>query len=86
MALEVFTTSVLVGLMAGGLAGFMMKGGGYGLITDISLGLGGSIIGSWIFQALGISPGTGWSTMVVVASVGAAIMMVAQRKVWPALA
>jgi len=86
MALEVFTTSVLVGLMAGGLAGFMMKGGGYGLITDISLGLGGSIIGSWIFQALGLSPGTGWSTMVVVASVGAAIMMVAQRKVWPALA
>lgn len=86
MTLEVFTTSVLVGLIAGGLAGFMMKGGGYGLITDISLGLGGSIIGSWIFQTLGISPGAAWSTMVVVASVGAAIVVVAQRKVWPALA
>jgi uncharacterized membrane protein YeaQ/YmgE (transglycosylase-associated protein family) len=86
MNLELFGIWVLVGLIAGWLAGFMMKGGRYGLPWDLSLGLGGSLIGSWIFQALGISPGTGWSTMVVVASVGAAIVMVAQRKVWPALA
>ncbi len=86
MNLEMFGMWVLVGLIAGGLAGFMMKGGGYGLITDLSLGLGGSFIGSWIFQALGIAPGAGWFTMAVVAFVGAASAMVAQRKVWPALA
>jgi len=86
MNLEMVGIWVLVGLIAGWLAGFMMKGGGYGLLWDLSLGLGGSLIGSWIFQALGIAPGAGWSTMVVVASVGAAIVMVAQRKVWPALA
>ena len=64
MTLEVFGIWVLVGLIAGWLAGFMMKGGGYGLITDISLGLGGSFIGSWIFQALGIARergGSRWS-------------------------
>ena len=86
MTLEVFGIWVLVGLIAGWLTGFMIKGGGYGLITDISLGLGGSFIGSWIFQALGIAPGAGWFTMVVVAFIGAAIVMAAQRKVWPALA
>jgi len=82
MNLEMVATWVLVGLIAGWLAGIVMKGGGYGLITDIGLGLGGSIIGSWIFQALGIAPGAGWFTMVVVAFVGAVILIAAQRKVY----
>lgn len=88
MTPEMFTTSVLVGLIAGWLAGIVMKGGGNGLIGDISLGLGGStmgiwIFGSWIFQALGVSPEAGWFAMVVIAFVGAASVIVAQRKVWP---
>ncbi len=82
MNLELFGIWVLVGLITGWLAGFMMKGGGYGLLWDLSLGLGGSLIGIWIFQALGIAPGAGWFTMAVVAFVGAAIAMVAQRKVY----
>lgn len=82
MNLEMVATWVLVGLIAGWLAGIVVKGGGYGLITDIGLGLGGSIIGSWIFQTLGIAPGAGWSTMVVVAFVGAVILIAAQRKVY----
>jgi len=82
MNLELFGIWVLVGLIAGWLAGFMMKGGGYGLLWDLSLGLGGSLIGGWIFQTLGNSPGAGWFTMVVVAFVGAVILIVAQRKVY----
>ncbi len=82
MSLELFGIWVLVGLIAGWLAGFMMKGGGYGLLWDLSLGLGGSLIGSWIFQALGIAPGAGGYTTVVVAFVGAIILIVAQRKVY----
>jgi uncharacterized membrane protein YeaQ/YmgE (transglycosylase-associated protein family) len=82
MNLELFGIWVLVGLIAGWLAGFMMKGGGYGLLWDLSLGLGGSLIGSWIFQTLGISPEAGWFTMVVVAFVGAVILIAAQRKVY----
>ncbi len=76
----------LVGLLAGLLAGFVMKRGGYGLRGDLLLGLVGSFVGGWIFWALGISPGAGMLAVAVVAFVGAAIPIVAQRKMWPAIA
>ena len=75
-------TSVLVGLFAGWLAGRVMKDGGYGLKGDLILGLVGSIVASWIFPTLGVSPEAGRVVVVVVALVGAAILLVAQRKVW----
>src|SRR5713101_2473052 len=56
---EMFWASVLVGMMAGWLAGIVMKGGGYGLLWDIIVGLSGSIVGSGLFQALG-APEAGW--------------------------
>ena len=84
MNLEMVATWVLVGLLAGWLAGIVMKGGGYGLRWDLILGLGGSIVGIWLFRALGISPGAGWFAMVVVAFVGAVILIVAKRKLWSA--
>jgi uncharacterized membrane protein YeaQ/YmgE (transglycosylase-associated protein family) len=74
---------VLVGVLAGVVAGLAMKRGGYGLGKDIVLGLAGSIGLSWLFRATGIFPGAGIGTMVVVASIGAAIPIVAQRKFWP---
>ena len=73
---------VVVGLMAGWLAGFVMKSGGYGLKGDLILGLVGSIVGSWLFWALGVSPDAGLVVLVVVAFIGAAIAIVAQRKLW----
>ncbi len=82
MNLEMVATSVLVGLIVGWLAGIAVKGGGFGLLRDVMLGVGGSFLGSWIFQALGASPGR--VGMVVAAFVGAALVIVAQRKVWPA--
>ncbi len=86
MNLGVFATWVLVGLLAGWLAGFVMDRGGYGLRGDIILGVIGSIVGSGIFWALAGSPETGMVTMAVVAFVGAAIPIVAQRKIWPTIA
>ena len=83
MTLEMFVTSILVGLLAGWLAGIVMQGGGYGMLGDINLGLGGSMLGSLIFQVLGVSPEAGWFGMIVVGFVGAAGVIVAQRKVWP---
>ena len=82
MNLELFVMWVVVGLMAGWLARIVIKGGGYGLIGDISLGLVGSIAGSVIFRGLEISPGAGMFALVVVAFVGAAIAIVVQRKFW----
>ncbi len=82
MNLELFTMWVLVGLLAGWLAGFLMKGGGYGLIGDIALGLVGSLLGSWLFRALGVAVGAGLFMAVVVALVGAVLVIGAQRMIW----
>jgi uncharacterized membrane protein YeaQ/YmgE (transglycosylase-associated protein family) len=76
----------LVGVMAGWLAGYVIKRGGYGLRWDMILGLTGSAVGSWIFWALGVSLGAGLALVAGVAFVGAAIPIVAQRKIWPTIA
>ena len=86
MTLEMLVMWMVVGLVAGWLAGLAMKGGGYGLIGDIVLGLVGSIVGSWIFRALGVSAGAGLFAAVVVAFVGAVLVIFAQRKLWYARA
>lgn len=82
MTLEAIALAIFAGLVAGWLAGFMMKGGGYGLMGDILLGIGGSIVGGWLFRSLGIASGGGWFAMVAVAFVGAVILIVAQRMLW----
>jgi uncharacterized membrane protein YeaQ/YmgE (transglycosylase-associated protein family) len=74
---------VFVGVLAGVLAGYVMKRGGYGLRWDIVLGLVGSVAGSWIFWALRISPGAGLIALAGVAFIGAAILIVGQRMVRP---
>ena len=82
MTLEILVMWMVVGLVAGWLAGIVMKGGGYGLIGDIVLGLVGSIVGSWIFGALGVYPRAGMLVAVVVAFIGAVILIGAQRMIW----
>jgi uncharacterized membrane protein YeaQ/YmgE (transglycosylase-associated protein family) len=74
---------VLVGVFAGVLAGYVMKRGGYGMRWDIILGLVGSVVGSWIFWALSVSPGAGLLALAVVAFIGAAIPIVGQRMLRP---
>lgn len=70
-----FITWIVVGLIAGWLAGQVMKGGGYGVIVDIILGILGGILGGWIFGALGIWPGGGIVGAIIVAFVGAIILV-----------
>ena len=82
MTLQMFAMWVVVGLVAGWLVGFVMKSGGYGLKGDLILGLVGSIAGSWLFWALGVSPQAGLLVLGVVAFLGAAIAIVAQRQLW----
>ena len=78
-----FPIIVFGGVLAGWLAGFVMEQGGYGLKWDIVLGLTGSAVMSWIFWALGASPGAGLAVLAVVAFVGAVLPIVAQRQFWP---
>ena len=66
---------IVVGLVAGWLAGVVMKGGGYGLLADIVLGVLGGIVGGWLFGALGIFPGGGVVGSIIVAFVGAVVLV-----------
>ena len=71
--------SIIVGLIAGWLAGQVMKGGGYGVVMDIVLGLLGGIIGGWLLGALGIWPGAGIIGSIIVAFIGAVILVALSR-------
>jgi uncharacterized membrane protein YeaQ/YmgE (transglycosylase-associated protein family) len=66
---------LIVGLVAGWLAGRVMKGGGYGVLMDIVLGVLGAIVGGWIFGALNIWPGGGIIGAILVAFVGAVLLV-----------
>jgi uncharacterized membrane protein YeaQ/YmgE (transglycosylase-associated protein family) len=66
---------IVVGLIAGWLAGKVMKGGGYGVLVDIILGILGGIIGGWVFGMLGIWPGGGMIGSIIVAFIGAVILI-----------
>lgn len=78
-----FLTWILAGVLAGVLAGWVVKRGGSGLRWDITLGLVGSIGGSWLLRALGFYPGAGLVATAIVACVAAVIPIVLQRKFWP---
>lgn len=66
---------LIVGLIAGWLAGLVMKGGGYGIIVDILLGIVGGWLGGWLFGRLGIWPAGGMIGSIIVAFVGAVILV-----------
>jgi uncharacterized membrane protein YeaQ/YmgE (transglycosylase-associated protein family) len=72
-------TWIVVGLIAGWLAGQVMKGGGYGVLVDILLGIVGGIVGGWLFGTLGIWPGGGIIGAILVAFVGAVILVALSR-------
>src|SRR5213080_2825294 len=65
---------LLLGLVAGWLAGKLARGRGYGCITDIILGLIGSYLGGWIFTKLGIFGG-GFLYSLAAATLGAVILV-----------
>jgi len=65
---------VIIGLTAGWLAGKIARGEGYGCITDIILGLVGSLLGGWIFVKLGIFGG-GFLYSLAAATLGAVILV-----------
>lgn len=72
-------TWIVVGLIAGWLAGRVMKGGGYGVLVDIILGILGGIVGGWIFGLLGIWHGGGIVGSIIVAFIGAVILVAITR-------
>jgi uncharacterized membrane protein YeaQ/YmgE (transglycosylase-associated protein family) len=65
---------IVIGLIAGWLAGKISRGRGFGCITDIILGVVGSFIGGWIFVRLGIFGG-GFLYSLAAATVGAVLLV-----------
>jgi uncharacterized membrane protein YeaQ/YmgE (transglycosylase-associated protein family) len=66
---------LLVGLVAGFLASRVMRGGGYGLIGDIVVGLIGAFIGGWLAGFLGIGGSSSLIVTIVIAFIGACILL-----------
>ena len=66
---------LLVGAVAGWLAGQVMKGRGFGTLWNIILGIIGGIIGGWLFGVLGISAGGGLLGSIITAAVGAVVLI-----------
>ena len=65
---------IVIGLIAGWLAGKISRGRGFGCITDIILGIVGSFIGGWVFMKLGIFGG-GFLYSLAAATVGAVLLV-----------
>jgi uncharacterized membrane protein YeaQ/YmgE (transglycosylase-associated protein family) len=70
---------LVVGLIAGWLAGQFMKGGGYGIIGDIVLGVIGAFIGGFIFSILLPGTSVGLIGSIIVAFIGAVILIAIAR-------
>ncbi len=75
MTLEVILIWLLVGAIAGWLAGLIVRGGGFGLFGDILVGIVGAIIGGWLLPRLGIAIGVGIVSTIATAVIGAVVLL-----------
>jgi uncharacterized membrane protein YeaQ/YmgE (transglycosylase-associated protein family) len=66
---------LVIGAVAGWLAGILMRGFGFGLIGNIVVGILGAVVGSWLFGTLGVSIGGGWIDSIFTATVGAVVLL-----------
>jgi uncharacterized membrane protein YeaQ/YmgE (transglycosylase-associated protein family) len=66
---------LIIGAIAGWLAGLVMKGRGFGLLGDIIVGIIGAFLGGWLFGRLGLSFGGGLAGSLIVAFLGAVILL-----------
>ena len=70
----------MIGLIAGWLAGKVMRGGGYGIVGDMIVGVIGALIGGWLFSLMGISAG-GLIGSIITAFVGAVVLIAILRAI-----
>lgn len=70
---------LFVGLVAGWLAGKVVRGTGFGIIGDIIVGIAGAFIASWLFPKLGIHIGGGLISEIIYSAIGAVILLLIVR-------
>ncbi|HDR52531.1 MAG TPA: GlsB/YeaQ/YmgE family stress response membrane protein [Mariniphaga anaerophila] len=67
---------LLIGLIAGALAGLIVRGKGYGFIVNIVVGIAGAWIGNWLLHELGIFVNSGFLGTLLTAVIGAVVLLV----------
>ena len=72
---------LFVGLVAGWLAGKVVRGAGFGIIGDIVIGILGAFIASWLFPKLGIHLGVGIVSEIIYSAIGAIVLLLIVRLV-----
>jgi uncharacterized membrane protein YeaQ/YmgE (transglycosylase-associated protein family) len=81
MDLQALIIWLIIGAIAGWLAGQIMSGGGFGLVGDIIVGIIGAFIAGWLFPYLGLHLGAGIVGEIIAAAIGAIILLFIARLV-----
>ena len=76
MGIESLLVFIIVGAIAGWLAGLIVKGFGFGLIGNIVVGIVGALIAGWLFPRLGFTVGGGVLAAIIHSTIGAVILLV----------
>ena len=75
MSGESLLVILIVGAIAGWLAGQIVRGTGFGLVADICIGIIGALIGNWLLPKLGIHLGGGLVSAIISATIGAIVLL-----------
>jgi uncharacterized membrane protein YeaQ/YmgE (transglycosylase-associated protein family) len=81
MSNEGILVILFVGLVAGWLAGKIVRGTGFGIIGDILVGIAGALVASYLFPKLGIHLGTGLLSEIIYSAIGAIVLLLIVRLV-----
>lgn len=79
MSVETLLIWILVGAVAGWLAGLVVRGFGFGLVGNIIVGIVGAFLGGWLFGVLGFSIGAGIINTIFTAFIGAVVLLLLVR-------
>jgi uncharacterized membrane protein YeaQ/YmgE (transglycosylase-associated protein family) len=79
MSNEGILVILFVGLIAGWLAGKIVRGTGFGIIGDILVGIAGALVASYLFPKLGIHLGTGLVSNIIYSAIGAVVLLLIVR-------
>ena len=79
MSNEGILVILFVGLIAGWLAGKIVRGTGFGIIGDIIVGIAGALISTLLFPRLGIHLGTGLVSEIIYSAIGAVVLLLIVR-------
>ena len=79
LSTESILVILVVGIIAGWLAGKIVRGTGFGLIGDLLVGIAGAFVAAWLFPKLGIHLGTGIIEEIIYSALGAVILLLVVR-------